>query len=105
MRRARGRTGRIRWGWCGDVRARLPRRLVGRHAPPRAGHPLVGAVSAPAYVEWGMPTGTVAMLVMLGMVRRTDDGLAYQLTEKGNAWLREWCEARLKEHGESPSPA
>lgn len=36
----------------------------------------------------------------LGLMRLADDGVA-ELTERGEKWLREWCEAVIAKHGEA----
>ena len=39
----------------------------------------------------------VAMMLLTGFARRDPDGVL-ALTDKGNAWLREWCQRRIEAH-------
>lgn len=44
--------------------------------------------------------GTIRIGMTLGLMRLADDGV-YELTEKGETWLREYCERKLSEAGEA----
>jgi len=45
-----------------------------------------------------------AALMVTGMIRRADDGV-FELTDKGAAWLNDWCDRKLEEHQPKGSDA
>lgn len=51
-----------------------------------------------AYTEIDIPDQTAQLLVMMGLARVDAEEHAPYLTEKGDVWLREWCEQKIAEH-------
>ena len=49
-----------------------------------------------SYVEYQIDALVVMRMVVLGLARKTADGKAHELTEKGNEWLRDYCTAKLE---------
>lgn len=52
------------------------------------------------YKEYVIDGADGRLMVMLGFARLSEDGEAYELTQKGSDWLQEWSQLRLRAHRE-----
>lgn len=63
-------------------------------------------MSSGQYIEAQFDEHDLTLMRLLDFAKPSAEGSYYELTEKGDAWVKEWCALRIRKHndqkGEQP---